>query len=68
MWDIKLRTTNEQIRQTKRKSHRHRQHGSYQKERGVGGSPGGEGVKCMVIEGDLTLAGEHTMQNTDDIS
>ena len=27
----------------------------------------GKGIQCMVTEGDLTLAGEHTMQHIGDV-
>ena len=66
MWDIKLKTTNKQTRQTK--THRHRQqYGSYQREGVLRGWWRVEGVENMVTEA-LTLDGGHTMQYADDVS
>ena len=48
----------------KQKTHRHRQqYGNYQREGEKVEGKGGE----MVMEGDLTLDGEHTIQYTDDV-
>ena len=51
--------------QKQRKTHGHRQQqGGHQREAGLERV---KRVKYMVTEGDLTLAGEHTMQWTDDV-
>ena len=69
MWNTKLKTINEQTRQTN-KPHRHRpQRGGYQEERvGAVEEVGeGKGDKYTVIK-ELTLGDKHTMQHTDDFS
>ena len=38
------------------------------REKGVRRVVKGKGVKYMVMEGDLTLGGGHTMQHTGDVS
>ena len=51
-----------------RKPLRHRQqYGEYKKERGWGRQKRVE-VGLMVMEGELTWAGEHKIQHTDDVS
>ena len=65
---IKQTATNEQTRQTNKTPHRHRQQcGGYQNKRGVEEMKSVKGVSYMVMEGDLTLGDEHTMQYTDGI-
>ena len=61
MWDIKLKATNDQTRQTNKNSQTQTTVGWLPEGRGI------KGVKFVAMEEDLTLGGEHTIEYTDDI-